>query len=130
MTEVEADARFDALPRQIPLFPLPRALLLPRAELPLNIFEPRYLKMINDAIAGARIIGMVQPVDEEADLAGVPKLCRVGCAGRITAFAEVADDRLLITLTGLCRFELAEEIEAGAPYRQARVSYSEFSADL
>src|SRR3954452_16759856 len=122
--------RVDDLPSRIALFPLPRALLLPRADLPLNIFEPRYLQMVNDALAGGRIIGMVQPLDENADLGGTPALFKIGCAGRITAFAEAPDDRILITLSGLCRFEICEEIEVSTPYRQAKVLYRTFAHDL
>ena len=94
------------------MFPLPGALLLPRADLPLNIFEPRYLAMVDDALSGDRLIGMIQPADEAADLAGqaAVALRRIGCAGRITAYAETPDDRLLITLTGICRFRILEEI--------------------
>jgi Lon protease-like protein len=122
-----ADIR--ALPDVIPLFPLSGAVLLPRGELPLNIFEPRYLTMVDDAIKGARIIGMIQPLPN-ADGAAAPPLFQIGCAGRLTRFSETGDGRYLITLSGVARFRIMEEIEAGTPYRQFRVNYDAFQADL
>ena len=92
------------LPQVIPIFPLPGAILLPRGQLPLNIFEPRYLNMVDDAMAGDRIIGMIQPT---AGAHALPGLSPIGCAGRITSFAETSDGRYLITLTGCARFRLA-----------------------
>jgi Lon protease-like protein len=118
------------LPRELKVFPLPGALLLPRAELPLNIFEPRYLEMVGDAMAGDRLIGMIQPEDEDADLAGNPGLCRIGCAGRITSYAETPDNRLLINLTGITRFVIVREIAASTPYRQVVADYTPFASDL
>lgn len=113
-------------PGVVPLFPLPRAILLPKGQLPLNIFEPRYLRMIDDALAGARTIGMIQPLEEDG---AAPQLYRIGCAGRITSFAETGDGRYLISLTGVLRFRLAAELDAGTPYRQAEVDYSAYVAD-
>lgn len=116
------------LPQVIPIFPLDGALLLPCAELPLQIFEPRYLNMIDDAMAGDRIIGMVQTRpggDRER-----PALAQVGCAGRITSYAETSDGRYLITLTGVCRFEIGEELNTRTPYRQVRAGYDGFAPDL
>ena len=116
------------LPQVIPIFPLPGILLLPRAQLPLNIFEPRYLNMIDDAMASERMIGMVQ-----ATPGGEPErpgLAAVGCLGRITSFAETSDARYLITLTGLCRFQVGEELPSRLPYRQVRASYEAFEADI
>lgn len=113
-------------PAIIPLFPLPGCILLPKGQLPLNIFEPRYLRMIDDALAGARTIGMIQP--REA-LAGPPPLFDVGCAGRITSFSETGDGRYLVTLTGQLRFRVAAEIDGGTPYRKAEVDYAAFVAD-
>jgi Lon protease-like protein len=115
------------LPQVIPIFPLPGAILLPRGQLPLNIFEPRYLNMIDDAMAGDRIIGLIQPAGGPATL---PSLTAVGCAGRITSFAETSDGRYLITLTGVCRFRVATELPSQAPYRQVRASFASFEADL
>lgn len=117
----------DTLPTTVPLFPLSGAILLPRARLPLNIFEPRYLAMTRDAMARDRIIGMIQPASEGA--AGKPELYGVGCAGRITQFSETPDGRFLITLTGINRFTVLEELVVATPYRQALVSYSTFGGD-
>ncbi|GAB4541270.1 MAG: LON peptidase substrate-binding domain-containing protein [Parvularculaceae bacterium] len=111
------------LPTLIPIFPLPGALLLPRGRLPLNIFEPRYLDMVDDALCGARIIGMIQPRPDGA-------LYSVGGAGRITSFSETPDGRYLITLTRARRFRLVEEIPADTSYRQARVDWSPYEKDL
>ena len=121
------------LPGEIPVFPLRGVILLPRAELPLNIFEPRYLAMIEDAIAGRRIVGIIQPehTGEPAESpAGRMALKRIGCAGRITAFQELADGRLGITLSGICRFTIQAEPPTDKPYRLADVSYARFEADL
>jgi uncharacterized protein len=118
------------LPQVIPVFPLPAALLLPRADLPLNIFEPRYLAMIDAAMAGDRIIGMVQPDDGTPERPGGPALCAIGCAGRITALAETGDGRYMITLSGIARFRILEEIAAHLPYRSCRVSAAEFATDF
>lgn len=125
----------DDLPGRIPLFPLGGALLLPRGQLPLNVFEPRYLAMTNAAISGDRIIGMVQPSSDE-DLASQdddqakPKLYDIGCAGRITSFSETTDGRILITLTGISRFRVEEEMATVTPYRIARVDFERFADDL
>ena len=117
------------LPQNIPLFPLPSAILMPRGVLALNVFEPRYLNMVDDALAGDRLIGMIQPaVGDESDPA--PDLSDVGTVGRITAFSETEDGRYLITLTGICRFDLNQELETGTPYRQALVSYDAFIDDF
>ena len=115
------------LPQVIPVFPLPGAILLPRGQLPLNIFEPRYLNMIDDAMAGDRMLGMIQPSGGTAQL---PSLSAVGCAGRITSFAETSDGRYLITLTGVCRFRVASELPTQTPYRQIRATFAPFEADL
>ena len=117
------------LPQTIPLFPLVGAILLPRGVLALNIFEPRYLNMIDDAFRGARLIGMIQPATGQEDNPA-PELAHVGSAGRITAFQETNDGRYLITLTGVCRFKLERECDASTPYRQAKVSFDGFAADL
>jgi uncharacterized protein len=118
------------LPHLLKVFPLPGALLLPHAELPLNIFEPRYLAMISDALASDRLIGMIQPDNDEADLSGAPALKQVGCAGRITSFAETPDGRILITLSGICRFAIVKEIISDKPYRQVEADFSGFADDL
>jgi Lon protease-like protein len=116
-------------PDLIPVFPLSGALLLPRGQMPLNIFEPRYLAMIDDALKANRVIGMIQP-EPETEMAAVPKLYGVGCAGRMTQFAETGDGRYLITLVGIARFRVEEELATTTPYRQCRVSYEPFTADF
>jgi Lon protease-like protein len=116
-------------PHTIPVFPLAGALLLPRGQMPLNIFEPRYVAMVDDVLRGERVIGMIQP-DPEDDAAAVPKLYHVGCAGRLTQFAETGDGRYLITLIGIARFRVDEELTTTTPYRQCRVSYEPFTADF
>jgi len=117
------------LPQTIPLFPLASAILMPRGVLALNIFEPRYLNMVDDALGGDRLIGMIQPATGDEDNPA-PDLADVGTVGRITAFSETDDGRYLITLTGICRFDLSQELEAGAPYRQALVDYQAFAGDF
>ncbi len=118
------------VPAVIPVFPLPRALLLPRTELPLNIFEPRYLQMIEDVIGGNRVIGMIQPNEPEENASKVPPLYAVGCAGRLTNFAESGDGRYQVVLTGIARFRIVEEMNVSTPYRQCRVDYAPFAEDL
>ena len=118
------------LPRELKVFPLPGALLLPRSELPLNIFEPRYLDMIGTAMTSDHLIGMIQPENEDADLAGNPGLCRIGCAGRITSYAETPDNRILITLTGIARFVIVKEIAAKTAFRQVVADFTPFASDL
>jgi Lon protease-like protein len=120
------------LPNVIAVFPLPGALLLPRGQMPLNIFEPRYLAMIDDAFrSGTRVIGMIQPdpahpgQDENK-----PQLFHIGCVGRISQLAESGDGRYLIQLTGVARFRIEEELALGTPYRQCRVSYQPFIDDF
>lgn len=115
------------LPQDLAVFPLPGALLFPRWHLPLNIFEPRYLNMIDDAMSGSRIIGMVQSMGGDE---AVPGLAAVGCAGRITSYSETDDGRYMITLTGIARFEIAEELNVNTPYRQVRPNWSAFRGDL
>ena len=115
------------LPEQLAVFPLPGALLFPRWTLSLNIFEPRYLNMIDDAMAGHRIIGMVQSTGGDK---AAPELAGVGCAGRITSYSETDDGRYLIVLTGLCRFRVDEVEGVTTPYRQARPDYGDFAHDL
>lgn len=115
-------------PDVIPVFPLPGALLLPRGQMPLNIFEPRYLAMIDDALKGARVIGMIQPDPESTS--AIPKLYPVGCAGRITQLAETGDGRYLITLVGIARFRVEDELSTITPYRQCRVSFEPYVIDF
>lgn len=118
-------------PSIIPLFPLPGALLLPRGQMPLNIFEPRYLAMIDDAIRSHRLIGVIQPDEDAAETTRLtPSLYKIGCVGRITQLAETGDGRYLMTLTGVARFQIVEELRAVTPYRQASVSYDIFNKDF
>ncbi len=119
--------RTSDLPQMIPVFPLDGALLLPRGQLPLNIFEPRYLNMIDDVMAGDRIIGMIQTAGGSR---ARPLLAPVGCAGRVTSYAETSDGRYLITLTGVARFRTGDELPSSGPYRQVRADYAPFEADL
>lgn len=121
------------LPARIPLFPLRGAILLPRATLPLNIFEPRYLTMIDDALSGDRIVGIVQPEvsgDDEASPLHAGPLRHVGCAGRITSYQELDDGRQMISLTGTCRFTITREVTHDQPYRVFDVDYARFARDL
>ncbi len=120
--------RMTELPEVIPVFPLDGAVLLPGGVLPLRIFEPRYLNMIDDAMSGARMIGMVQT--RPGGGRERPKLAAVGCAGRITSYTETGDGMYLIALTGLIRFEVGEELPRLTPYRQVRPSFARFEADL
>ena len=119
------------LPEVIPVFPLPGALLLPRGQMPLNIFEPRYLAMIDDSLRdGHRLIGMIQPDPAHNGHSDKPKLYNVGCVGRITQLAETGDGRYLIELTGVARFNIVEELSVSTAYRQCRVTFSRFADDF
>lgn len=115
------------LPQVIPVFPLDGALLLPGGELPLRIFEPRYLNMIDDVMAGDRMIGMIQTKGGER---ARPNLAGVGCAGKITSFNETSDGTYLITLTGICRFAIGDELSVRTPYRQVRAAFDAYAVDL
>jgi len=117
------------LPQTIPIFPLPGALLLPRARLPLHIFEPRYLAMLDTCMATpGRLIGMIQP--RTVPEGEAPRLHAIGCAGRLTAFSETEDGRYMITLTGVSRFRVLAEVTQGTPYRIVRASWEGFPQDL
>ena len=120
------------LPAVIPVFPLTGALLLPKTRLPLNIFEPRYLAMVDAALGSYRMIGMIQPKvpNEEEDAAKTPVLAGVGCAGRIVEYSETDDGRYLITLLGIARFRISGERTSETPFRQMAADYSEFTRDL
>lgn len=119
------------LPEIIPVFPLPGALLLPRGQMPLNIFEPRYLEMIDDSLRdGHRLIGMIQPDPAHPGPEDKPNLFKVGCVGRITQLAESGDGRYLLQLTGVARFRVEEELKVATAYRQCRVSYVAFADDF
>lgn len=122
----------DDLPSVIPVFPLHGCILLPRSNLPLNVFEPRYLSMVDDVLAGDRIIGIVQPQMAEVESPGSKghPLRQTGCAGRLTSYAETEDGRLLITLTGICRFDIVGETRSLKPYRVCDVSFLPYQKDL
>jgi hypothetical protein len=117
---------FDSLPSSLPIFPLPGAILMPQSELPLNIFEPRYLNMINDALGGHRMIGMIQP---DSNAKASDALCRTGCAGRITQFRETGDGRIELVLSGVCRFDLGDELPTTRGYRLVVPDWSRFAED-
>ena len=129
---------FEQLPDTLPIFPLSGVLMLPGGKLPLNIFEPRYLAMVFDALAGHRLIGMVQPMqpggfagDGLPSDNGKPRVHRVGCAGRIVSFNETEDGRLLLALSGVCRFEIGRELDlAQGGYRRVSSLFSPYRADL
>ena len=124
------------LPQRIPVFPLCRAILLPRATLPLNIFEPRYLQMVDDVMSTSRVLGMVQPAgsgeeeEQESPASRTAPLRRIGCAGRITSYQELDDGRFLVSLSGIVRFEVIDEVELAKPYRICTVSYERFLGDF
>jgi len=119
------------LPENIPVFPLAGALLLPRGQMPLNIFEPRYLAMVDDSLRdGHRLIGMIQPDPTHPGPEDKPTLFKVGCVGRITQIAESGDGRYLLQLTGVARFRVEQELKVATAYRQCRVTYQPFADDF
>ena len=119
------------MPEIIPVFPLPGALLLPRGQMPLNIFEPRYVAMVDDSLRdGHRMIGMIQPDPAHPEPQNKPVLFKIGCVGRITQLAESGDGRYLMQLTGIARFRIEEELEVLTSYRQCRVTFAPFADDF
>src|SRR5664279_5384957 len=119
------------LPEVIPVFPLPGALLLPRGQMPLNIFEPRYLAMVDDSFRdGHRLVGMIQPDVSHSPDEAKPALFSVGCVGRITQLAEAGDGRYILELTGIARFKVVEEMTVLTAYRQCKVDYFPFLDDF
>jgi hypothetical protein len=122
------------MPSALPLFPLRGAILLPRASLTLNVFEPRYLALVDHALASDRMVGVVQPGPDAGAAESPPgksfPLRRVGCAGRISAFAEHEDGRVVITLAGIARFTTAKDIAGGEPFRMARVNFAPYAKDF
>lgn len=124
---IETYRKLSDLPETIPVFPLAGVLLFPRWSLPLNVFEPRYLNMIDDAMRGDRLIGMIQSQGGDRT---TPELATAGCAGRITSYSETDDGRYLISLTGICRFGVHEELTVETPYRQVRPDWQLFGTDL
>jgi Lon protease-like protein len=124
------EPRLDDLPAEFAVFPLPGALLLPHGKLPLNIFEPRYLAMIEDSLESGRMLGMIQPDDMRPDGGTGPGLYRIGCLGRLSSFSETDDGRYLITLSGVIRFAIRAEIEMRRGYRRVQGDFSAFTNDL
>ena len=126
------DNKYDELPESIPLFPLNKVLLLPRAKLPLNLFENRYLHMFDHALQNGRYIGMIQPSEEPKKNGEMkpPSLYNVGCAGFLTAFSQTNDNRYEIILEGVCRFKIKKELELMNGFRRANVQWSKFKSDF
>ncbi len=122
--------RFEDLPAEFAVFPLPGALLLPRGQLPLNIFERRYVAMVEDAMAHGRMFAMIQPDASAPEAAHGPALHRIGCLGRLTSFSETDDGRFLVTLNGLARFSIASEIDMRRGYRRVIGDFSRFRGDM
>ncbi|MFC3052061.1 LON peptidase substrate-binding domain-containing protein [Kordiimonas pumila] len=120
----------EPLPSVIPVFPLPKAILFPSSNLPLNIFEQRYLKMVEDAWASHKIIGMIQPQKIEEDGTPAQKLYSIGCAGKISHLVKTEDGRYLIRLTGIIRFRIEDELSVTTPYRQVKADWEPFSTDM
>ena len=118
--------KVEKLPSQIPIFPLSNFILFPETTTPLNIFEPRYIQMVDDAMKSHRIIGMIQPKKKDK----IPSLYDIGCAGKITSFHETEDGRYLIVLVGISRFKITEELNTDKLYRVCKVSFNEFNNDL
>ena len=129
MSRSPFEPSFEQLPATLPIFPLTGALLLPGGRLPLNIFEPRYLAMVGDALKGERMIGMVQPQEGQGD-AGEPPVYRTGCAGRMTSWSETDDGRYLITLAGVARFDIVEELPRDGLYRRVVPDWRRWRGDL
>ena len=115
------------LPNKIPVFPLSNFIIFPEMTVPLNIFEPRYLQMINDAMKGSKIIGIIQPKKQNQT---IPSLYNIGCAGKITNYNETDDGRYIIVLSGISRFKIIQEINTGKLYRECKVNFNDFKIDL
>jgi Lon protease-like protein len=118
------------MPATLPLFPLAGALLLPRRPIQLTVFEPRYLAMLDDSLSGERLIGMIQPLAGEAAAGSAPELFKIGCAGRIVQYAEIGDGRCFLTLMGVARFRVGQELTTLTPYRIVEPDYRDFGADF
>ena len=130
MTGLGFSKQFFDLPASLPLFPLGGVLLLPYGRLPLNIFEERYLAMADDALRSERLIGVIQPSNEAESQQKFPPLYETGCAGRITAFSETDDGRYLVTLLGVCRFNIDQEIDSTRGYRRVVPNWGPFRSDI
>ena len=123
-------ARAAELPQTLPLFPVAGALLLPRRPIQLTVFEPRYLSLLDDALSGERMIGMIQPKAGDGAAGPKPELCEIGCLGRIVQYAEIGDGRCFLSLMGVTRFRIAEELTTLTPYRMVRADYAPFAQDF
>ena len=130
MTGSGFSTEFHNLPASLPVFPLGGVLLLPFGRLPLNIFEQRYLAMTDDALRSERLIGIIQPTSEVEGQQKVPPLYKTGCAGRITAFSETDDGRYLVTLLGICRFDVEHEVDSTRGYRRVVPNWEPFRSDV
>ena len=130
MTGSGFSTEFHNLPASLPVFPLGGVLLLPHGRLPLNIFEQRYLAMTDDALRSERLIGIIQPTSEVEGQQKVPPLYKTGCAGRITAFSETDDGRYLVTLLGICRFDVEHEVDSTRGYRRVVPNWGPFRSDV
>lgn len=128
MTRSPFFPQFADLPDEIPIFPLAGAVVMPGVQLPLNIFEPRYLNMVNDALAGQRLLGMIQPTSDTLS-DEVPQIHRIGCAGRITSYSETSDGRIVMVLTGICRFQVRKELPELHGYRRVSADWERFVTD-
>lgn len=120
--------KFAELPAELPIFPLSGAVIMPGVQLPLNIFEPRYLNLVTDALRSDHLLGMIQPTTETA-MNEVPEIHRIGCAGRITSYSETTDGRIVLVLSGVCRFQVTKEIEGRNGYRRIAADWERFALD-
>ena len=118
------------LPKKIPVFPLSNFIIFPKTTVPLNIFEPRYVDMINDSMKSNKYIGMVQPKSKNNNDDTVPELYEIGCMGKITSFKDMNDGRYLIELKGLIRFQILKEIKSNKKYRECEINFEKFQDDL
>ena len=123
---IKSMKRIKNLPKKISVFPLSNFIIFPNTSVPLNIFEPRYIEMVNDSIKTNRIIGMVQPKNQKKN---IPELYSVGCAGKITSFNETDDGRYLIVINGICRFKILKEINNNKTYRECEISFDKYNED-
>lgn len=120
--------KFSDLPKELPIFPLAGAVVMPGVQLPLNVFEPRYLDMVLDSLSSSHLIGMIQPTSETM-MDEVPAIHRVGCAGRITSYSETTDGRIVMVLSGVCRFQVSKELPEHKGYRRVSADWERFAAD-
>ncbi len=120
----------EELPNTIPVFPLSNFIIFPKTSVPLNIFEPRYIEMINDSMKTNKLIGMIQPKSINVEKSSIPPLHKIGCLGKITSFKETEDGRYLIELKGIIRFKIMKEKENNKPYRTCEIAFDDYFNDL